>query len=482
MDNLIDVPSRFENILPHFSNNLDTILIEVPEDTEAFVNLVRKVRVQKGGVLSFMKGETGVGKTTAVYSMPIWRSDLFKEVFIVPEEINYPDITQWIRSQVPEDEDKINLILLDGREITSDGIGLTNFFTSLNQLLRKRKDLIVCWPANDEDWLNNLVSTARKVGGNNFVPKKGIIKIKGPEKDKWNDILDRLLIYMDKTFADLAIEEQTLRDIETQSPTIGEYLSEVGELVSERIIDEREVRSLPEVVFVISSGEKVESEANRIRRAGSYILKAEELTSYSHKSSSGKFWLGRGKNSNKESLAYVITLLNAKLTTVKPTAVNYSALFCDNDLLLNITKVNNITKNSANATRSIESTDFYKFLNDDIPYELTSSNKGKMSDNTKKAYDSIQSKSALHHKKINKAICSYVQQVIGDETKFKVIDYEVDAGDAGLFIDVLVKVNGRELSLEFHHLSAKNCKASKMSSYIMEKLKNYAQHYNLVAR
>lgn len=113
---------------------------------------------------------------------------------------------------------------------------------------------------------------------------------------------------------------------------------------------------------------------------------------------------------------------------------------------------------------------------------MTSSNKGKMNDNTKAAYDSIQSKSAKYHKNINKAICSFVQEVIGDHSKFKVIDYEVDAGNGGLFIDAVVQVNGKKINLEFHHLSSKNCKASKMASYIMEKLKNYAQHYQLISR
>ncbi|WJQ07492.1 hypothetical protein QT235_01980 [Geobacillus stearothermophilus] len=484
MKGIIKVPSRFENILPHFtneSNELGALLIEVKDDIDSFVDLVKKVQVQNGGVLSFVKGATGIGKTTTVYSMPIWRSDLFNKTYFVPVDTDFNSITQWIKDNVPPHETKINIVLLDGREITSDAVGLTNLFTSLNQLLRRRKDLIVCWPANDDAWLETLVETARKVGGRNFVPSNGVITISGPDKSTWRDILERLLIYMDKTLADLAIEESQLNDLITSSDTVGEFLAEVGDIVSQGIVDEQKAKKLPEVVFVISSGEKVESEANRIRRAGSYILKSEELTSYSPKSSSGKFWNDRNK-SKKESLAYIITLFNAKLTTIKPTAVNYACLFYDDGLLSEIAKENGINKNKANAIRALESTDFYKFLIGKIPHELTSSNKGKMNDNTKAAYDSIQSKSAKYHKNINKAICSFVQEVIGDHSKFEVIDYEVDAGNGGLFIDAVVQVNGKKINLEFHHLSSKNCKASKMASYIMEKLKNYAQHYQLISR
>ncbi|WP_339210462.1 hypothetical protein NSQ41_17255 [Aeribacillus sp. FSL K6-8210] len=313
MKGIIKVPSRFENILPHFtneSNELGALLIEVKDDIDSFVDLVKKVQVQNGGVLSFVKGATGIGKTTTVYSMPIWRSDLFNKTYFVPVDTDFNSITQWIKDNVPPHETKINIVLLDGREITSDAVGLTNLFTSLNQLLRRRKDLIVCWPANDDAWLETLVETARKVGGRNFVPSNGVITISGPDKSTWRDILERLLIYMDKTLADLAIEESQLNDLITSSDTVGEFLAEVGDIVSQGIVDEQKAKKLPEVVFVISSGEKVESEANRIRRAGSYILKSEELTSYSPKPSSGKLWNDRNK-SKKESLAYIITLFNA---------------------------------------------------------------------------------------------------------------------------------------------------------------------------
>ncbi len=62
------------------------------------------------------------------------------------------------------------------------------------------------------------------------------------------------------------------------------------------------------------------------------------------------------------------------------------------------------------------------------------------------------------------------------------IVYEVNAGDQDLYPDAIVKVNGKEFYLEFHHISPDNCGAAKMASYIMEKLQNYAIHYNLAPR
>ena len=35
---------------------------------------------------------------------------------------------------------------------------------------------------------------------------------------------------------------------------------------------------------------------------------------------------------------------------------------------------------------------------------------------------------------------------------------------------------------EFHHLSIANCKAASMASYIMDKLRAYAFHYNILSR
>jgi hypothetical protein len=65
-----------------------------------------------------------------------------------------------------------------------------------------------------------------------------------------------------------------------ESNTVGEFLGKVGEIIVQRITRVREVKGLPSIVFVVTSGSEVVGEANRIRRAGTYTLKGEELFYY----------------------------------------------------------------------------------------------------------------------------------------------------------------------------------------------------------
>lgn len=479
--NKIYVPSRFENILNNYKD-YSTIYVKPKEDIKSMLNLIEKMNTQKGGALSILKGKTGIGKTTMIYTLTHYEPQIFDKVISIPENIEFPDILNNIKEKIGEATEQIKIVLLDGREIIDDETGLTNFLTSLNQLLRRRKDLLVCWPVNNEEWYNKLVEKGREIGGKNFIPSQATIEVQGPEKDTWKQALENLLIFMDKTFEELSIDDTMIRDILKTSNTLGEFLEEIGDVVSERLSEMHNEKELPEILFIISSGKNVESEANRLRRAGSYILKAEELRSYSPKSEPGKFWAARGKKLAQENLGYIITLFGAKLLTVKSTAVNYSCKFYGNKELEKYTEDSGMIMQKANGKKAVMSTDLYKFIFNEISEELTSTPKGHITEDNLQLYKKIQLKSATMHKAINEAICNYFNEVINDNSVFRITNVEYDAGDGNLQVDVIAEINGKEYFLEFHHLSSGNCKAASISSYIMDKLRSYAQHYDLIAR
>jgi len=271
-------------------------------------------------------------------------------------------------------------------------------------------------------------------------------------------------------------------EILEESNTLGEFLEDIGDVVADRVLEMREDNDLPELVFILTSGKNLESEANRLRRARSYILKAEELISYSPKSEPGNFWKSRGKQSAQENLGYIITLFNAKLLTVKSTAVNYACKFYGNKELKKYASESGLVMQKPNGKKAVMSTDLYKFIVNKIPEELTSTPKGHIPDETLELYSKIQLKSATMHKAINEAICSYFDEIIDDKDIFKILYIEYDAGDKDLQVDVVAEINNEEHYLEFHHLSSDNCIAARISSYIMDKLRTYSQHYNLVKR
>lgn len=477
----IYVPSRFENIINNY-DDYSAIFVKSKEDIKSVLRTVEKMKTQRGGALSILKGKTGIGKTTMIHSLPYYEPNTFAKVISIPENIEFTAIIDLIKEKVGALTDQIKIVLLDGREIIDDETGLTNFLTTLNQLLRRRKDILICWPVNNEEWYDKLIKKGREIGGGNFIPSQAKMEVQGPTKDTWKTALENLLRFIDKTYMELAIDDELISGKLEKSNTLGEFLEEIGDVVADRVSELRKDNELPELLFIVTSGKQIESEANRLRRAGSYVLKAEELRSYSPKSEPGKFWKSRGKHSTQEDLAYIITLFNAKLLTVKSTAVNYACKFYGNKELKKYTAESNMVMQKPNGKKAVMSTDLYKFIFDEIPEELTSTPKGHITTETLQLYSKIQLKSATMHKAINEAICNYFTEVISDNVKFQVVDLEHDAGDGNLQIDVIAKINNKEYFLEFHHLSSRNCKAAKISSYIMDKLRSYSQHYNLVKR
>jgi len=347
-------------------------------------------------------------------------------------------------------------------------------------LLRRRKDILFIWPTTDRRWHDQIREIAEAIGGSNLAPKDSDIDIRGPKREDWIKVLERFLNQLDLTYDDLAIDADTLREIESQCHTIGQFLGKVGEIIAQRITRVREVKGLPSLVFVVTSGSEVAGEANRIRRAGTYTLKGEELFAYSPRSVSGKWWHERSKTP-EQHLAYIISLFDARLTTMSPSAVSYACLHFGNGELQHAAGKHGMIKHKSNAEVTLKATDLYRFLTGQISQELTSSRKGKTGEASNETYKDLQKISINHHKEINTAIC----KIIADNIKeFDISEtrYEVDAGDQNLYTDAVIKVGTKEFYLEFHHLSPDNCVAAKMAAYIMAKLQAYAIHYNLAPR
>ena len=111
----IYIPNRFESVLgsPYFK--AISLIFPVKEDLRAFDLLGQKAELQQGGLLVFLLGTTGIGKTTAVYSSSVHMSSLFSEVFLIPPEIELRNVSSWLKDHIPKSIDKKLLILFDGR-------------------------------------------------------------------------------------------------------------------------------------------------------------------------------------------------------------------------------------------------------------------------------------------------------------------------------------------------------------------------------
>ncbi|GAA2522531.1 hypothetical protein GCM10010201_20740 [Pilimelia columellifera subsp. columellifera] len=430
--------------------------------------------------MGFITAPSGTGKTTAVFALSSLLPEKYEPVFAVPSTVSLRDLPRWLNEKLPTQTSRNIPVLIDNREQTDDDIGLGQLMSSLNGIARTRPDLVILWPTTDDDWRDSLLNAARKVGGKTLAPAAGELSIGGPSSTEWPTILERLLIQLDQTLEELAIDVTAIEVATQGQDSVGAFLETIRDMVTTSVEEVRLARSLPRLLFVVSSDSAVVGEANRLRRAGQLNIKAEELVSYSSRSISGKYWKARLKNPSHH-LAYVISLFQARLVTMTPSSVSYAALHHGDHDLQQLTSKAGLSRNATNAATTFRNTDFYRFLTATTSAELTSTSKGRTADATLAAYEAIQAVSARRHKAVNQAICGLVEQVVPEFSAAKGA-FEVDLGDSGAFADAVILMRDEELHLEFHHLSPAHCKASSMAAYIMEKLKTYALHYNLIPR
>ena len=113
--------------------------------------------------------------------------------------------------------------------------------------------------------------------------------------------------------------------------------------------------------------------------------------------------------------------------------------------------------------------------------EFATGKKGGHQESTAAAYAAIQAMSAKRHKAINQALCKITKSYLPEMTYDEDEDFEV-SHDGNLITDAMVKHATRPYSLEFHHLSEAQCGAAGMASYIMDKLRTYSWHHQLIPR
>lgn len=406
--------------------------------------------------------------------------DEFADIVLVPPDIAIREVNNWLTSQLPAPiTGKTRLVLFDGRESSDDNVGVSQLLSALNQLLRKRPDVLFCWPTTDLAWHGQIRSTAEQIGGSNLAPKESDIQITGPARGEWPTVLQRLLLQFQRTEIDVGLTGAVIGECCANSATLGDFLADMGMRIADRTTKARKTKSLPTIVFVITSSGDVVGEANRIRRGGMQWLSPEPLLGHSPQSEAGKWWVERNKNRDHH-LAYIISLFDARLVTMKASAVVYSCLHNGVPSLAKAATDAGAIADIGNAKRTIEVSEFFRFLAGTAIPEFTSGKKGSTQDSTKAAYAAIQSLSAKQHKSINKALCGLIRANLPTFT-FEDNAFEIAHG-GDLITDAEVSMNGRSLSIEFHHLSEGQCAASKFASYIMKKLRLYAIHHNIIPR
>jgi hypothetical protein len=242
----LQIPNRYESLEAIFGQEIRPLIVPIDADLQELNALRDRARTQNGGLLCFLLGATGVGKTTSIHAAAIHMPDEFAPVLKVPLEIALRDTVPWLASSLPPPAvDKTRIVLFDGREITDDDVGLRQLLSSLNQLLRRRSDVLFCWPTTDKNWWAHIRDLAQNIGGDNFSPSEASVEIAGPPAGEWPLVLERLLLQFGKTFDDVGIASDLVGQMCSEQSTIGDFLGRVSALVAERLTKMRVAKRLP---------------------------------------------------------------------------------------------------------------------------------------------------------------------------------------------------------------------------------------------
>lgn len=480
MNSAITIPNRYESLVQTFGNEVRPLIVPVDADLAVLLRLRELARVQAGGVVAFLLGASGIGKTTTVHAASVHHPQEFTSVCSVPPTIRLRDVAGWLQSNLPAIVEGVTIpVLFDGREVSDDDVGLKQFLTALNQILRRRSDVLFLWPTTDAGWHSAIRETARSIGGTNLVPDGADHTVTGPDKKDWATALDRLLLQFGKTVHDVGLAADLVGKLVSEASTIGDYLTRISSLVAERVTKQRQSKRLPRLVICVTSSGEVAGEANRIRRAGTQALAAEPLLGYSPRSEAGKWWAERNKNP-LHHLGYMLSLFDARLVTMTASAVAHSVLQHGAPDLQKLATDSGARLDKGNASRTIRASEAARFFRGEEIPEFTSGKKGKTSDATEKAFAAVQAVSVKRHKAINEAIIRMIATEVSEpdlgQSRFEV------SHDQNVITDVVIPSGADTMCFEFHHLSDANCKAATMSSYIMDKLRGYAWHHNLIPR
>lgn len=478
------LPTKFESVLRSSDLKFAPLILKVDADLRKFRKLARFNRAQGAGSLCVIRSAPGQGKTTAAYAASVLLNDIFEPVLAVPPLISLPlrEIPTWLGRNLPNlNPTKTTIVLVDGRESTDDEQGLRDVMSALNNLVRGRGDLLFVWPTTDEEWCNRLVSTARSFGNRSFCSEVGVFEIDGPAKTQWVEAVGLVLDQLGSNWDEFGINESSAAGIVTQHATLGDFLTAINQIRTDQEDFSENVTGLPEVVFVVSSHSQVVGDVARLRNPKTYRLRTDEIIASARMGEAGKFWRSRGSQ-QKSNLAWVSSLLQAKLVSVTPSAVAHACGLKakPGSRLAGALSPLTFAANRGAGRQALLTTDLARFLMGKPVPEVLSKNKGKTSNQTLEAYDAIQALSSKQHRDINEAILGFVGGELG---VFQLDDVTLEVplgGDA--IADAVVPIAGKRLHLEFHHLSGEHCSANRIADYMMRKLRVYATQYNLIER
>jgi hypothetical protein len=300
-----------------------------------------------------------------------------------------------------------------------------------------------------------------------------IYEVQGVNPNRYVDVLNLLLRVTSLKLEDAAISTSEAEELVNESQSIGDYLTKVQNLVVSRY-DLGDLGSqLPLVYVVFSSNIDTNSICRLLRRGSLFLVDPDRLLQFS-RANVADDWRKRGKSNPRQGLAFITSLLEVRVLNISSSAVVNACAFGNDQDLKDIVRVHYPNPISSNARTLVTSSSLVRALNGQEDVGNISSNPAVA---VQLAYSAIQKMTNEKHRQINESIIKVIQQQIGLDLGTVNMEHNPLLGQ-GLRVDAWLQRKDRPEALEFTHQN--NLGEAGMSSYLLNKIDDYARDYGLI--
>ena len=215
---------RLEEIYKHF-------ICEVKPAIKEIDDVYSDMCIAGRGSFLILYGKSGIGKTTFIYTLPIFKQNV--EVVAIEND----ESIELIIKQLDVTSADLRIVMIEGREAVKDSSieEIEKSLHSINKFIRSdngEKTLVV-WLCNKEKMRDTLINLAKDIGGEALLGLgEGVLNFTGPSKKDFTMIAKNTIRTLNEgaTLLSLGITEEQSEKIIKDVETIGRYLGELRQI------------------------------------------------------------------------------------------------------------------------------------------------------------------------------------------------------------------------------------------------------------
>ena len=482
-----NLPSRFENFRlsqgsTYTQNELELLkafIFQIEEPTKHIRKMIRTMKASNSGAFMVLMGESGIGKTTFLNTLPLYIQNL--EVRSIYNNNALDEELDNI-----EEGNNPRIIILENRETfqTLSTNQLEKEIHSINRFIRsdKGRDTIIVWPCNGEEMTKEIIQFAGHVGGASIFRDDTVLEYKGPSRERFIPILKNTYEFFNKyDISEVGFSDEQIGNVlnsMNKECTIGDFLEKIRtELLNDydRIEDAKDyVGDIFDLIVCVVAGNNPKSEIEYLTKGDYNIIDIDRL--YSSTNANIKTTIGKHK----------------RVCSMMAKEINYKIVSIDWQDALEILRIK-----SESRDEDIES--FEKYLEDKCKLKLGKSqsqlqtlktmnltrsimglqykrkNSFEKSTYKQETFKGILELAKDNDRKINKKIC----EVMKENDLINVGRVEESFGNAyQARSDMLCSIPGKYIRVEF--MWREKASVADISAYVLNKLYVYCQAMRVI--